>query len=163
MAMSLLIRDAKNEDAVESCEVMRRSIAELCTADHKGDPKVLNRWLGNKKPAIFRSWIAQPRNNLLVATEGERIVAVGSVTDGGEITLNYVSPDARFRGVSKALLAGLERRAAERGCAECRLNSTETARKFYLACGYKETGEPGGRFGTNSGYRMSKALKPNFE
>jgi GNAT superfamily N-acetyltransferase len=163
MAMSLLIRDAKSEDAVESCEVMRRSIAELCTADHKDDPAILDKWLGNKKPDIFRAWIAQPRNNLLVATEGERIVAVGSVTDDGEITLNYVSPDARFRGVSKALLAGLERRAAKRGCAECRLNSTETARRFYLACGYRNTGKPGGHFGTNSGYPMSKALKPDFE
>jgi GNAT superfamily N-acetyltransferase len=161
--MSLVIRDAKCEDAVESCEVMRRSIAELCTADHKDDPVILRKWLGNKKPDVFRAWIAQASNNLLVATQGERVVAVGSVTDDGEITLNYVSPDARFRSISKALLASLEQRAAERGCTECRLNSTETARAFYLARGYRETGTPGGHFGTNSGYPMSKVLKPNSE
>lgn len=161
--MSLIIRDAKDEDAVESCEVMRRSIAELCAADHKDDPEILGKWLGSKKPDIFRTWIAQPRNNLLVATQCERIVAVGSVTDDGEITLNYVSPDARFHGVSKALLAALEQRAAERGCTTCRLNSTETARRLYLACGYRETGRPGGHFGTISGYPMSKALKLSSE
>ncbi|HUB27935.1 MAG TPA: hypothetical protein VL992_21095, partial [Tepidisphaeraceae bacterium] len=74
--MSPAIRDAKGEDAVESCEVMRRSIAELCGADHKGDPEILGRWLGNKKPDIFRTWIAQPGSNLLVATQCERVVAV---------------------------------------------------------------------------------------
>ena len=33
----------------------------------------------------------------------------------GEITLNYVSPDSRFRGISRALLGVLEQRAFERG------------------------------------------------
>jgi hypothetical protein len=36
------------------------------------------------------------------------IAAVGAVTDGGEILLNYVSPAARFHGASSALLAALE-------------------------------------------------------
>jgi GNAT superfamily N-acetyltransferase len=52
---------------------------------------------------------------LLVAVERYTILAVGSVTDAGEITLNYVSPDARFRGVSRALLGALEARAIQRG------------------------------------------------
>ncbi len=157
--MPLVIRDALDEDAAQACEVLRRSIIELCSADHNNDPAILRSWLGNKTPDIFRSWIVQPGNNLLVAIDGERMVAVGSVTDGGQITLNYVSPDARFRGVSKSLLAALEDRAANRGCASCTLNSTETARRFYLARGYIETGTPGGHFGTNSGYPMSKSLR----
>jgi len=161
--MSVVIRDAKHEDAVESCEVMRRSIVELCSADHKDDPEILSKWLANKTPGIFRIWIARPRNNLLVATRCERVVAVGAVTHDGEITLNYVSPDARFRGVSKALVAALEDKAAERGCTACKLSSTETAHRFYLACGYRETGRPNGRFGMDSGYPMSKSLKPGSE
>lgn len=138
--------------------MLRRSIAELCTADHKGDPAILRSWLGNKTPDIFRSWIGQPGNNLLVAIDAERIVAVGSVTDQGNITLNYVSPEARFRGMSKSMLAALEHRAASRGCVRCTLNSTETARRFYLAQGYTETGQASGHFGTSSGYPMSKSL-----
>jgi hypothetical protein len=97
------IRDAAPEDASAACEVMRRSIAELCSADHHDDPGVLERWLSNKTPQIFRSWI-RPDNALLVAVEDSHILAVGCVNDAGEITLNYVSPDARFRGVSSALL-----------------------------------------------------------
>jgi hypothetical protein len=41
---------------------------------------------------------------VLVAAEHDTILAVGAVTDSEEVTLNYVSPDARFRGVSRALL-----------------------------------------------------------
>ena len=117
--MSLEIRAAIPEDAPAACAVMRRSIAELCVADHRNDEAILARWLGNKTPEIFGSWIRQPDNSLLVAVEGGNILAVGSVTDAGQITLNYVSPDARFCGVSRALLGALEARAAERGNTRC--------------------------------------------
>jgi GNAT superfamily N-acetyltransferase len=93
-----------------------------------------------------------------VAVEDDHILAVGSVTDEGKITLNYVSPDARFRGVSRALLGALEARAVQRGSVRCTLTSTETARRFYRANGYVEDGLPVGEFGTSSSYPMSKAL-----
>jgi GNAT superfamily N-acetyltransferase len=152
------IRAATFEDAPAACHVMRRSIAELCVADHRNDQVILARWLGNKTPEIFASWIRQPDNSLLVAAEGDDILAVGSVTDAGQITLNYVSPDARFRGISRALLGALEARAGERGNTRCTLTSTETARRFYLANGYVEDGLPVGNFGTSSGCPMSKDL-----
>jgi GNAT superfamily N-acetyltransferase len=153
------IRDAVAADAPSACDVLRRSIVELCAADHRNDPKILSQWLANKRPYIIASWIAQPGNSLMVAVEAEKILAVGSVTDAGEITLNYVSPDARFRGVSRAMLAALERRAAERGNGACTLTSTATARRFYLANGYVETGAARGNFGTKSGFPMRRALK----
>lgn len=156
---ALRIRDACDADADTACEVMRRSITELCTEDHRGEAKVLAAWLRNKQPTIFRGWLAQPGNSLMVAAEDDRVLAVGSVTDRGEITLNYVSPDARFRGVSRALLAALEQRAVDRGNSECTLTSTATARRFYLANGYVETGPPIGSFGTRSGFPMRKALR----
>ena len=156
--MPLTVRDATPDDAAAGCEVMRRSIVELCIADHGNDLAILGRWLGNKTPETFNAWIAQPDNSLLVADEDDRVLAVGSVTDSGLITLNYVSPDARFRGVSRAMLRALERRAAERGSTTCTLNSTETARRFYLAHGYRETGQPAGHFGTSAGYPMAKSL-----
>jgi GNAT superfamily N-acetyltransferase len=156
--MSLEIRTALPEDASAACLVMRRSIAELCVADHRNDEAILARWLGNKTPEIFGSWIRRPDNSLLVAVESGNILAVGSVTDAGQITLNYVLPDARFRGVSRALLGALEARAGERGNKRCTLTSTETARRFYLANGYVEDGSPVGNFGTSFGYPMSKVL-----
>ena len=153
------IRDAVPEDAAAACEVMRRSISELCVADHHNDPTILNAWLSNKKPEIVAGWARQPANSLLLATEGDAILAVGSVTDAGEITLNYVAPEARFRGVSRAVLKALESRAIERGNTRCTLTSTETAHRFYQSAGYVDDGAPRGKFGTSSGYPMSKRLE----
>ena len=152
------VRDALPNDAAAACRVLSRSIAELCDADHRNDPTILARWLGNKTPETFISWVEQADTSVLVAVENDDILAVGSVTDAGVIGLNYVSPDARFRGVSRALLRALQTRAAERGNTRCSLTSTETARRFYLSIGYSEDGAPVGSFGTMSGYPMSKAL-----
>jgi GNAT superfamily N-acetyltransferase len=152
------IRDATSEDANAVCDVLRESISQLCVADHGNDPAILDRWLSNKKPEIVAAWSKQPGNSLLVAVEGGAILGVGSVTDAGEITLNYVAPDSRFRGVSRALLGALEIRAAERGNTRCTLTSTETAHRFYLSGGYIDDGAPVGKFGTRSGYPMFKRL-----
>ena len=126
--------------------------------DHGNDPTILSQWLKNKTPGNVTSWIARPDNSVLVAVEHGTILAVGAVTDSGEVTLNYVSPDARFRGVSRALLSALENRAAERGNVRCTLTSTETARRFYQANGYVEDGRLDAKFGTSASYAMSKLL-----
>jgi hypothetical protein len=61
------IREATFDDAVEACIVLKRSIAELCHADHKSDPMILARWLGIRR--LFNLWVQQPDNSLLVAVE----------------------------------------------------------------------------------------------
>jgi GNAT superfamily N-acetyltransferase len=152
--MAITIRDAVVDDAVAAADVRVRSITELCAPDHQDDPAILARWLANKSPEIFKSWIVQPDNSVLVAIENNTIIAVGSVTDRGEITLNYVLPAVRFRGVSRALLTALERRAREKGNTRCTLRSTETARRFYRSAGYMEEGPAVARLGTP----MSKHL-----
>jgi GNAT superfamily N-acetyltransferase len=152
------IRDARAEDAEAACDVLRRSITELCYADHRDDPAILRQWLGNKTPERFTSWISQPGNSVLVAVADGTILAVGAVTDAGEIALNYVSPDARFRGISRALLGALEARAMDRGNTKCRLTSTETARRFYRTNLYVDDGAPVSGFECVLGYPMAKVL-----
>ena len=151
-------REASVEDAVEACQVVRRSIAELCRADHQDDPIILEGWLSNNTPDNMRSWIADPSIYVVVATEGAAIIGVGAITASGEIILNYVSPDARFRGVSKAILNQLEARARGLGNKSCTLTSTETAHRFYLSAGYVQFGLPEPGIGKGSSYRMSKQL-----
>ena len=80
-----------------------------------------------------------------MATKNEHFLAVDLVTDLGEIALNYVGPDTRFCSVSKLFLKALERRAVERGCTLCNLNSTEIARRFYLSNSFAERVPPAGR------------------
>jgi len=138
--------------------VLRASIAELCDADHHNDPEILSRWLANKTPDNVAAWADSSASSLLVVVEGEAIVAVGGVKDDGEITLNYVAPTARFRGVSSVLLAALEGRAMQRGATSITLLSTETAHGFYLARGYRDTGPRIGKFGTAVSYPMTKPV-----
>lgn len=149
------IRQARNDDAPEACEVLRRSIVELCQPDHRNDPTILKEWLANKTSENLSTWIAQ--SHVYVAIQDGTIIGVGAVTKTGVITLNYVSPDARFRGVSKALLAQLEQTALECGNRECRLSSTATALQFYRSAGYLE--EPADERGAE--IAMTKQLRSN--
>jgi GNAT superfamily N-acetyltransferase len=152
------IRDATAADAAAACEVLRASISELCVADHHNDPEILTCWLAGKTPENLAAWICDPGASMLLAVEDDVVLAVGSVRNDGEITSNYVSPAARFRGASSALLAALEARAKERGNTHCKLLSTETAHRFYFNRGYLGRGEPQRKFGTSSSYPMSKSI-----
>ena len=61
-----------------ACDVLRRSIVELCVADHRNDPKILAQWLANKRPCIVASWVAQPGQLPDGRGRGEEILAVGA-------------------------------------------------------------------------------------
>jgi GNAT superfamily N-acetyltransferase len=150
------IRRATDEDAERAALVLRRSIAELCHADHAGDADTIALWLANKTPENVRRWAGN--QHLFVAAEGDALLGVAALAPSGEITLNYVSPDARFKGVSKALVARLEEEAAALGLATITLTSTATARKFYAACGYADAGAPVSGFGITQGFPMKKRL-----
>jgi len=76
------------------------------------------------------------------------------IDHNGRILLNYVSPDTRFRGVSKALLAHMEEEARRRGLPQTRLESTMTARAFYVAAGYEPDREA-----AEQGERLRKILQ----
>ncbi|HEY7843139.1 MAG TPA: GNAT family N-acetyltransferase, partial [Bradyrhizobium sp.] len=119
---------------------------------------ILGRWLANKTPENVALWATDANASLLLAVEDDAVWAVGSVRNDGEITMNYVSPAARFRGASSALLAAMEARAKEHGNKICKLLSTETARRFYLSRGYSEAGVPLGKFGTSSSYPMTRKI-----
>ena len=137
MTVPIEIREARSGDAEAATDVLRRSIVELGVLDHRNDPERLESWLSNKRPDVFRSWLSDPDNKVFVAVRAGAIVGVGSITRGGYIGLNYVAPEARFAGVSRAVLAHLEGEARRSGLARVVLTSTATARRFYEAVGYR--------------------------
>ena len=102
------------------------------------------------------TWISHPDSYVFVAVDETAILGVAAMTNAGEITLNYVSPSARHRGISKALIGHLESKARELGLNRCTLKSTETAKNFYLSQGYQQMGPPVGGFGMTGGYPMAK-------
>jgi hypothetical protein len=133
-------RPARADEAAAACTVLRRSIEDLCKADHSDDPASLGPWLANKTPAHVSAWIEANPTGFLVGVGPDGIVGVGSVTAMGDILLNYVAPWARFRGVSKGLLHAMEDHAAGLGATACTLTSTTTAHGFYLRYGYADIG-----------------------
>ncbi|MAQ39032.1 MULTISPECIES: GNAT family N-acetyltransferase [Thioclava] len=134
------IRQAMEADAVEAVTTLRRSITELCVADHQNDPSEIEDWLGNKTVETWRQWITRDDAVVLVAERNRKVIGVGMATLSGNILLNYVHPDARFGGVSKAILSGLEDVLRARGIRRCRLESTVTAQSFYESCGFRAEG-----------------------
>ena len=136
---SLRLRRARAIDADEAAAVLRASISTLCVADHGNDAEFLAGWLANKTPGNVRAWIEGP-GRFVVAEEHGQILGVGAVVPSGEITLNYVLPEARFRGVSKAVLAALEAHLRTQGHTHATLTSTRTAHRFYRAMGYVDAG-----------------------
>jgi GNAT superfamily N-acetyltransferase len=134
------IRAAQMREAAAICEVLRRSIVELCERDHHNDPARLAEWLADKTPENVANWIANPETCMFVAAAGETVLGVGSILASGEIALNYVSPDGRFQGISRAMLRTLEQTARELGQTRVALTSTFTAHDFYLAAGFADDG-----------------------
>jgi GNAT superfamily N-acetyltransferase len=111
-AGALVIRVAARADAAFMAELRSASIQDLCSADHHDDPVAIRTWVG---PADkFARLLDQPGVTLVVAEIAGRIVGLGGLS-GDTITLNYVHPDYRFQGVSKALLVDLEARLAGAG------------------------------------------------
>ncbi len=150
----ITLRRAVPDDAVAMSAVLIASITELCIADHHNDLDALASWLANKSPEGVEKWFANPANTLLVAERAGEIAAVGGYNTERLIILNYVSPRHRFVGVSKTMLAALE---TGLGPGEARLESSQTARRFYLDAGWEESGPPEPhRF--IPGYPMRKVL-----
>lgn len=134
--MEIQIRRATEADAVDAINTLHRSITELCIADHQGNAQELENWLGNKTVEAWKKWIDRDDAVVFVADRDNRVVGVGMATLSGTILLNYVHPDVRFSGVSKAILAALEEELRSYNVQHCRLESTITAQPFYERSGY---------------------------
>lgn len=84
------VRPAIPKDSEIAVQVVRRSIEELCTADHRNDAATLANWLANKKPETFLSWISNPDNFCVVAESNGRLSGVGLIHCIGEFRLFYM-------------------------------------------------------------------------
>jgi GNAT superfamily N-acetyltransferase len=150
------VRPAQLADADHAIDIVRRSIQECCDLDHKGDRATLSMWLGNKTADNMRQWIAA--HTVVVAIEGERIAGVAAVRSDGVVLLNYVAPDARFKGAGKSLMHDIEVWGSTRGLKWLTLESTATALGFYLTNGWTMTGPPQPGFGMTTRTPMHKAV-----
>jgi GNAT superfamily N-acetyltransferase len=139
-------------------DIVRQSITELCREEYRTDPAILSRWLDNKTSANFLRWISDRRHLVVVAEGSSGLMGVGMVAIDGEIQLNYVAPQSRFQGVSKALVRAMEEYARALGLSEVRLHTSKFASRMYTSLGYEAVGAAESRFCTLPGIYMRKAL-----
>ena len=156
--MAITVRPASEADAVAACDVLRRSIRELCVADHGHDEQVLSAWLANKTPENVRAWITSASSFSVVAVDGSEVRGFGLVQRDGEIQMCYLVPEVQYRGAGKLMLRALEEQAARWGLQGVFLTSSVTARRFYERNGYVQSGEPKSVYGLRSVYPMSKSI-----
>ena len=151
----IAVRPAVAADVPAMSRVMIASITDLAVADHRNDPALIARWTANKTEAGIGKMLGSESIALFVAERDGEVAAVGAIIEPDTIGLNYVDPAHRFAGVSKALLAGMEDALRRQGVTEGKLNSTETAHRFYLGAGWLDAGPRGEDFGM-SDYPMRK-------
>lgn len=142
-------------DASAICNLLIRSIRELCIADHHGDERVLSVWLEGKTPEKMAQWIASREIITIVCTLNESVVGVASIGLDGYVHLCYVDPDHIGKGIGQKMLLELLRIAKVHQNDTLRLISTATARAFYQKNGFIGSGKPTRCFGI-PGYPMSK-------
>ncbi|MBY3447011.1 GNAT family N-acetyltransferase [Rhizobium laguerreae] len=145
------VRKANKTDIPAMSRVLTASITSLCIEDHGNDSGRLHQWTKNKSEEGVGEMMDNPDQTVWVAEVSGEVAAVGAVA-GDSIVLNYVAPEHRFRGVSKALLATMEVSLRDAGISLGKLVSTRTALRFYLASGWSELGPGAG------GIRMEKIL-----
>ena len=158
--MSVTVRQAVAADALAATHILRRSISQLCVADHRNDPGRLESWLQDKTVSNVAAWIASVDNYCVVASIDDSICGFGAMTVEGEIMLCYVDPTARFRGVSAAMLDELEHKARGLGLPAVHLNGTATARRFYENRGYLPAGQTNEVFKSIACQSMVKRFAP---
>jgi predicted GNAT family acetyltransferase len=155
--MTLTLRAPTADDADAMSKVLVASITELCSADHVDDSGAISAWTRNKSPEGVLDLLANAKIQIFVADRDGEIIAVGAISFPATIALNYVSPTARFQGVSKALLTHMEQVLIAQGQQEAFLEATATALKFYERMGWHTNG-PQATGRRVNGYPMSKAL-----
>lgn len=135
--MTITILPAKAQHAPIILKLRCASITELCYADHGGEVEALDEWANNKTLDDMLTLIESLDCHMIVAKLNDEIAGMGSVNQHGRILMNYVDPEFRFKGVSKAIMAALEDYIRSGGRQQASLESSKTALEFYQSCGWK--------------------------
>ncbi|WP_367185320.1 GNAT family N-acetyltransferase [Rugamonas sp.] len=112
----------------------------------------MNAWLGNKTPHMVASWFGSPTNFSLVAVIEGEVVGVALLTGAGKLALCYLLPEARGKGVGRALLAKMEEQACAWGVKALQLHSTASGASFFAARGYVDSGKVRSPYGVDTSF-----------
>lgn len=156
------IRPALPDEAEAAIDLVRRSITQLCVEDHQNDFMTMEGWLCNKSAKNMRAWIETPGSFAFVAERGGALVGVGVYTGAGDLLLLYVAPEARFSGVSAALLKHMEDSARALRLPSLHVSASRAARRFFLERGYLVQQQDDDIFESEFGPEDSNELAKTF-
>ncbi len=142
MEASICIRPAKLADAGIISRIIERSIRIGCALDHRNDPPLVSRWIGQQSADFISARLADPLFYLCIALLEDKPVGVGMAQASGDILLCHVQPESFRRGVGRALMEDLEGWLRVRGIPHADLNSTRTGHAFYRRLGYRDSALP---------------------
>lgn len=129
-----MIEIAKKSDAQEIANIIISSIKK-CSLDHKNDPKIIEDWLSNKSLENISLWIDNTYS--FVYRKNSKLIGFISFSKKGLILLNYTLPENQGEGVGSELLTHVLNIALEINIKKITLESTLTARDFYLHHNFK--------------------------
>jgi GNAT superfamily N-acetyltransferase len=135
----LRLRSAEPGDAPAMAAVRDAAIRQLCGSDHLDNPETIAAWIGDPSPNKFIRLLQDEQARLSVALRDDTLVGLAGFS-GDLVTLNYVHPEHRFSGVSRALMEHIEQHMSADGIITARLFSTVTAHRFYQAIGWQDAG-----------------------
>ena len=136
------VREANTSDCAQVCNVLRRSIIEVCGPDYNSQ-SVIEEWLSNKTEDNISKWIqSESTYSVVCADENDTVVGFGLITLKGEILLIYLVPEALYKGNGKLMLQQMEKRLSKDGVDEIHTVSSITAKAFYERNGFMQDGPP---------------------
>ena len=154
------VREAIPSDSAKACEVLRRSISEICSLDYN-DQSVIDEWLANKTESNVKKWIQSAKSYSVVCTNNDLIVGFGVITLEGEVVLIYLVPEALHKGNGKLMLEAMEERIISEGIEEIYTVSSITAKSFYERNGFTKNGAPLLVGNIEGDFPLIKKVSPN--
>ncbi len=130
------ITRAKPEHAIQACDILIRSIQQVCMPYYNFDTEIEKEWLSNKTPENVKQWVTSPNNIGLVAIDtNKNVVGFILATRSGHILLNYIEPQLRGQGIGHALYCEIEQALIRHGVKTITADSTLGAQSFYESQG----------------------------
>ncbi len=136
MSEEFALRPLLPEDVPMLAEIFRESIAELTSDDYTASQQ--DAWSASvEDEEAFAQRLANALT--LVATHERQPVGFISLMDNELVDLFYVHPDAAGQGAGTMLYDALEKLAAARGAKVLKVDTSDTARDFFLKRGFVAT------------------------
>lgn len=108
-------------------------LVKVNTRDY--DDKDIGKMIPEFRPDTIKDKIINP--GTIIALRGAKIVGTGTL-EGEYIRTVFVDPSYIRRGIGRQIMGELEKTAKANGCEKVSLNSSLTARDFYISLLYTE-------------------------